>query len=97
MNYELLHCQLQCIACSQLYHSVVMFSGVVLHQALAAHQVLAVAAQVQDPAVVEVAAQGQAVAQVGVVVGQVAVVVVRMSNHFFIIKILGCNNLNFLC
>lgn len=54
-----------------------MFSGVVHHQALAARQVLAVAAPVQDPAVVEAAARGQAV--VGAVVVQVAVVVVRMS------------------
>ena len=54
-----------------------MFSAVVHHQALAAHQVLAVAAPVQDPAVVEAAAQAQA--PVGAVVGQVAVVVVRVS------------------
>ena len=54
-----------------------MFSGVVRRQALAAHQVQAVAAPVQDPAVVEAAAQARAV--VGAVVGQVAVVVVRMS------------------
>jgi len=73
-----------------------MFSGVVHRQALAARLVLAVTAPVQGPAVVEAAARGQAVAQVGVVVGQVAVVVVRMSNHFIIIffyfsnKILSC-------
>ena len=56
-----------------------MFSGLVHRQALAAHQVLAVAAPVQDPAVAEAAAQAQAVAPVGAAVGQVAVVVVRMS------------------
>ena len=56
-----------------------MFSCVVHHQALAARQVLAVAAPVQDPAVVEAAARAQAAVQVGAVVGQVAVVVVRMS------------------
>ena len=54
-----------------------MFFAVVHRQALAAHQVLAVAAPVQDPAVVEAAAQAQAL--VGAVVGQVAVVVVRVS------------------
>ena len=62
-----------------MYHSFVLFSGVVHHQALAARQVLAVAAPVQDPAVVEAAARGQAAVQVGAVVVQVAVVVVRMS------------------
>lgn len=56
-----------------------MFSGVVHHQALAARQVLAVAAPVRDPAVVEAAAQARAAVQVGAVVGQVAVVVVRLT------------------
>lgn len=69
--------QLLCIVCSHLHHSFVVFFAVVHHQALAAHQVLAVAAPVQDPAVVEAAAQAQA--PVGAVVGQVAVVVVRVS------------------
>lgn len=56
-----------------------MFSGAVHRQALAARQVLAVAAPVRDPAVVEAAAQARAAVLVGAVVGQVAVVVVRMS------------------
>jgi len=72
-----------------------MFSGVVHRQALAARQVLAVAAPVQGPAVVEAAARGQAVAQVEVVVGQVAVVVVRMSNHFIVIIIIFTLVINF--
>lgn len=77
-NHELLH---NCCVCSHLHHSYVVFSAVVHHQALAAHQVLAVAAPVQDPAVVEAAARAQA--PVGAVVGQVAVVVVRVSQIFF--------------
>lgn len=59
-----------------------MFSAVVHRQALEARQVLGVAAPVRDPAVVEAAAQAQAAGQVGAVVGQVAVVVVRMSKFF---------------
>lgn len=64
--------------CLHFYHSFVMFSGVVHRQALAAHQVLVVAAPVRDPVVVEAAARDQAAVQVGAVVVQVAVVVVRM-------------------
>lgn len=67
-----------------------MFSGVVHHQALAARQVLAVAAPVRDPAVVEAAAQAQAAVLVGAVVGQVAVVVVRISK-FFSLNFLAVN------
>ena len=75
VNYELLDsCSLLLV---HLYHSFVVFFVVVHRQALAAHQVLAVAAPVQDPAVVEAAARAQAV--VGAVVGQLAVVVVRVS------------------
>ena len=57
----------------------VLLLHAVHHQAQAARQVLVVAAPVLDPAAVEAAALAQAAALVGVVVDQVAAVVVSTN------------------